>query len=397
MFLNGVNVALNAALLAYAFLGQEMQLFITFVQAFQLTDLLQTKSNPIFPLIQTSAKIAIAWFGAPDYMNYLAIVWATADIVRYLYHVCRHIPYIKTLRYTMYRVLYPVGFALELLTVDHVVPPQYKVAFFAAYGYIALNMYSNMSNLESKQYLVDCLSKQAGSGVTVEYNRTVYNVSNVDQIQKYNRYKLTKREDGSYLLKDYGLQISWRLVYILEYLGALVAYPYMVGELRLDVVLWTLHYTKRIFESIFVHKFSNDTMPLTNLFKNSAYYWGAGLLLGFHATFEHRSIDILYVCLWVLCQSGNMFCHVYLANLRKDGSREHVLPTNWLFRQVTCPNYTFEILGWLLFTLIGQQYVDLWKLAFCCVGAGQMYVWAGGKYRRYKKLFGDKYKVNRKL
>ena len=394
MFLNMINIALNAALLAYTFLGQDKQLFLTFVQAFQLTDLLQTKSNPIFPLIQTSAKIVVAWFGAPDYMNYLAFVWATADIIRYLYHV---FPYIKKLRYTMYRVLYPIGFALELLTVHSLIPPQYKVAFFAAYGYIALNMYSNMSNLESKQYLVDCLSKHAGSNHIVEYNRIVYNVSNLDQIQKYNRYKLAKREDGSYLLKDYGLQISWRLVYILEYLGALVAYPYMVGELRLDVVLWTLHYTKRILESVFVHKFSNDTMPLTNLFKNSAYYWGAGLILGYHATFVNKQIDILYVCLWALCQSGNMFCHVYLANLRKDGSREHVLPTNWLFRLTTCPNYTFEVIGWFLFALIGQQYVDLWKLAFCCVGAGQMYVWAGGKYRRYKKLFGDKYKVSVKL
>ena len=162
MFLNMINVALNATLLAYAFLGQDKQLFVTFykftafitfsqfttfVQAFQLTDLLQTKSNPIFPLIQTSAKIVVAWFGAPDYMNYLAAVWATADMVRYLYHVCPHIPYIKTLRYTMYRVLYPIGFALELLTVNSLIPEQYKVAFVAAYGYVALNMYCNMSNL----------------------------------------------------------------------------------------------------------------------------------------------------------------------------------------------------------------------------------------------------------
>ena len=38
------------------------------------------------------------------------------------------------------------------------------------------------------------------------------------------------------------------------------------------------HYLKREFETIFIHRFSNATMPFLNVFKNSTHYW---ILLGF--------------------------------------------------------------------------------------------------------------------
>jgi very-long-chain enoyl-CoA reductase len=97
---------------------------------------------------------------------------------------------------------------------------------------------------------------------------------------------------------------------------------------------------------------------------------------------------------------GNGYCHWYLASLRSDKtSREHILPMNVLFRWVVCPNYTFEIMGWALFSLLGDTYGSYFvvRALFCFVGAFQMYTWAGGKKRRYKKLFGDKYKVTGNL
>jgi len=223
-------------------------------------------------------------------------------------------------------------------------------------------------------------------------------------------------------------------VYLIEYFGAFVAFPLMVSDWRRpDVILWTIHYTKRLLESAFLHSFSSDTMQFANVFKNSAYYWGAGFLLGYFAEGTEMNADPVVIGLWCICQMGNAYCHYYLANLRSgrgqpavsplpsqgtyevgEGAstltrnpqsrgtavsllREHVLPTNFLFRIVCCPNYTFEILGWALFACLGYNGLDVYfgvKTLFCAMGAAQMYQWAHGKKKRYKKLFGDKYKVS---
>jgi very-long-chain enoyl-CoA reductase len=180
---------------------------------------------------------------------------------------------------------------------------------------------------------------------------------------------------------------------------------------RPDVLMWIAHYTKRILESIFIHSFSADTMPFENIFKNSLYYWGAGWVLGYMTPThmmagEVATHNVVIIGAWIACQLGNLFVHHYLANLRvaPDGSRitGHVLPTNPLFRLVVCPNYGFEVMGWMCFALLdcwapNMVWYVIAKSVFCVIGAGQMYVWAGGKRKRYRRLFGDKYKTKQRI
>lgn len=50
----------------------------------------------------------------------------------------------------------------------------------------------------------------------------------------------------------------------------------------LAAACYTLHYAKRLLETIFVHRFSHSTMPIANLFKNCTYYWGFTAFVAYH-------------------------------------------------------------------------------------------------------------------
>jgi very-long-chain enoyl-CoA reductase len=372
------------------------------------------KSNTAVTAMQTGAKLVVAYYGKPDYMKYLGLVWAFSDLVRYVYHLVPNMQFVKILRYSQYKLLYPIGVGLELMTILPAIDNSYaKFAVFGLYIAIFPHMYNHTSKMETNQYILSIINKYRSVSVDTDKfivygkNRYVFTDETLSVVKaklsgsRYN-WKPHTSEANTWVLKDYGLQISWRLVYVIEYWGAFILFPIMVQDgARLDVILWSIHYGKRIYESMFVHSFSSDTMPIANLFKNSAYYWGAAALLGYNAQFEMITMNAhntFIVLLWSLCQIGNGFCHYYLANLRSDPtSREHILPTNILFQIVTCPNYTYEILGWALFACLGYNGLTTYfgvKVLFCMIGAGQMYQWARGKKRRYKKLFGDKYKVS---
>ena len=59
-----------------------------------------------------------------------------------------------------------------------------------------------------------------------------------------------------------------------------------------------LHYLKREYETLFVHRFGNGTMPLRNLFKNSSYYWGNAIVCSYfinHPLYTPPSDMIVYI------------------------------------------------------------------------------------------------------
>jgi len=218
-------------------------------------------------------------------------------------------------------------------------------------------------------------------------------------------------------LKDLGPQISWKLVFITEYAGPLVLYavfyfrllPWIYGlptsefgkpsndpTVKLAMICHSLHYLKREFETLFIHRFSNGTMPLRNIFKNSSYYWGFGLALGYFInhplyTAPPEAQTKLWTIVWAIMEFGNFSIHVALKNLRPPGTkiRKVPMPTSnpftWLFALTTCPNYTYEVAGWVAFTLMTNCAMGG---VFTVCGFLQMMVWAKGKRRNYIKEFG---------
>ncbi|ANB13440.1 trans-2-enoyl-CoA reductase (NADPH) TSC13 [Sugiyamaella lignohabitans] len=233
-------------------------------------------------------------------------------------------------------------------------------------------------------------------------------------------------------VKDLGPQLAWRTVFIIEYFGPLFIHPFFyfaqtlvygtefehTREQALIFGFVILHFLKREFETVFVHKFSLATMPLFNVFKNSGHYWGlSGILLGYftyapssffssHAStlskylfsrqslFELSEISYLAISfLWVFAELANYRTHVILSNLRTTGSTERKIPYGFGFNLVSCPNYFFESVGWLAIFLLSQNWS---ALVFFVVATAQMWVWAVKKHRRYRKEFPD-YPKDRKI
>ncbi|KAB8072881.1 3-oxo-5-alpha-steroid 4-dehydrogenase-domain-containing protein [Aspergillus leporis] len=220
-------------------------------------------------------------------------------------------------------------------------------------------------------------------------------------------------------VKDLGPQIAWRTVFIIEYFGPLVIpalflYPLrpylyynadkpLLGPSYLQQVvcaLLSLHFLKREFETIFIHRFSNATMPARNIFKNSAHYW---VLAGFNIAYwvfrpdataatDEPSPALFYTGLGLFAfgELANLNSHVVLRGLRRPGSTDRGIPSGFGFSLVTCPNYLFEIIAWLgIYLVSGLSWSVLF---FITAGGAQMALWAKKKERRYRKEFGDKYK-----
>ena len=121
---------------------------------------------------------------------------------------------------------------------------------------------------------------------------------------------------------------------------------------------------KRELETIYVHKFSNATMPAFNIFKNSGHYWilsgfnlayfvyapakKLGLLkFFFHVNQLPTSFNNLLFALWVFAELSNLVTHLNLSGLRKEDTK------NMLFLSVTV------LIGFLVQTISLNPYLGL--------------------------------------
>lgn len=228
------------------------------------------------------------------------------------------------------------------------------------------------------------------------------------------------------MLSSPGPQIAWKTVFIIEYLGPLLIHPAILllrpyifhnhGEpvphpaiaQTLSMWLIVMHFCKREFETLFIHRFSSATMPAMNIFKNSAHYWIlAGLNIALFTYSPSSSCpttrsqpypwwNAVAIGLFLVGELGNLWAHIILMNLRSAGGAERGIPKGGVFSfiPVTCPNYFFEIVAWLGIWMANRS----WSTAiFIAVAAFQMAVWAQKKERRYRREFGDGYKKRRSV
>ncbi|KAG7033052.1 Very-long-chain enoyl-CoA reductase [Cucurbita argyrosperma subsp. argyrosperma] len=156
---------------------------------------------------------------------------------------------------------------------------------------------------------------------------------------------------------------------------------------------WCFHYFKRIMETFFVHRFSHATSPLSNVFRNCAYYWSFGSYIAYYVNHPLYSpvgdfqMKIGFA-FGLLCQVCNFYCHILLRKLRSpEGNGGYQIPKGFLFNIVTCANYTTEIYQWVGFNIATQTVAGY---IFLVVATLIMTNWALAKHRRLKKLFDGK-------
>lgn len=224
-------------------------------------------------------------------------------------------------------------------------------------------------------------------------------------------------------VKDLGPQISWRLVFVCEYIGPIIIHTllYRLSQNQsviskfhnssvhrdpflYSLIYWlnTIHYTKRVLESLFLHKFSQATMPLFNLFKNSSHYWilngsiaasyfGYGFLIGndtLRPVYEFLHLEKVntLVTLFLISEAWNFYIHLKLrlwGDLqKKQGNTTKRVPLNeGIFNVLVAPNYSFEVWSWIWFAFIAR--LNIFALIFLAVSATQMYLWAQKKNKKY--------------
>ncbi|KAI8848083.1 3-oxo-5-alpha-steroid 4-dehydrogenase-domain-containing protein [Chytridium lagenaria] len=222
------------------------------------------------------------------------------------------------------------------------------------------------------------------------------------------------KDGDTIVFKDLGPQIGWTTVFLIEYFGPILIHPLIYFNQSLfygseapktviqTTVLWMviLHFIKREYETVFVHRFSNSTMPLRNLPKNCFHYWVfSGVMLayfiyqpafngGYFGGVSSNIGILLLTALYLYAEVSNYITHVILAQLRPPGSRVRKIPFGYGFNVVACPNYFFECLAWLTVAILSGS-VAAWF--FLCVSFGQMYLWAQKKHKRYINEFGSQY------
>ncbi len=298
--------------------------------------------------------------------------------------------------------------------------PSFFVSLFSSMS-LTLNVVSRSGNsLGSfslpKGSTVDELKRQfASKHRKYTFDRQYFTIGNDPKTRQVlqngkllNEYKFPS--DFTVIFKDLGPQIGWKTVFHVEYFGPILLHslvyffpqffypgqtiqPYTFTQ-KVAFACVIFHYLKRELETHFVHRFSAATMPLFNIFKNSFHYWIIGGIsiayFLYHPLFTEtfsQGFVTAAAALFILCEFGNLYCHIILKNLRRPGTRERGVPRGFLFEFVSCANYTFEIWAWTIFSVFTMTLTSWFFLA---VSTAQIMAWSVKKHVALKKEFGDK-------
>jgi very-long-chain enoyl-CoA reductase len=126
-----------------------------------------------------------------------------------------------------------------------------------------------------------------------------------------------------------------------------------------------IHFTKRVLETLFLHKYSGPIGIFTT-FMIAGFYSLCAYLIGYLNRQPVPSADIWFyigVVLFIVGILGNFIHHKILADLRKN-TLDYIIPSSGLFNFIVCPHYLFEIVSWLGIFLVSRHLASLLVIIF---------------------------------
>lgn len=152
------------------------------------------------------------------------------------------------------------------------------------------------------------------------------------------------------------------LAYSPAFVASVTSLAFMQDEgLRFTMVASALsvHFFKRLFEVLFIHKYSGS-MPIDTVIVISASYFLSSLTMIYSqhlcGRFAEPITDLKYagIAIFLVGIVGNFYHHYILSKLRTEGEKEYKIPQGGMFDLVICPHYLFEILGFIGISCISQ-------------------------------------------
>jgi very-long-chain enoyl-CoA reductase len=175
----------------------------------------------------------------------------------------------------------------------------------------------------------------------------------------------------------YGVEQEWRFN---QTVGALVAF---------------LHYFRRLIESNFIHRFTDQPLPWVAIPGIMFYYWflfGICVMYFFlNPTYSpvlplSDNINIALGALFMLFEALNFRCHCITAALRKPGSNERGIPQGCGFGIVTVANYMWEGFAWMAYIPLAQTWGALF---FSFASWLAMYQRGKERHAKYEQQFPE--------
>ncbi|KAI3997207.1 hypothetical protein MKX01_009051 [Papaver californicum] len=162
----------------------------------------------------------------------------------------------------------------------------------------------------------------------------------------------------------FSTRICMLTMYIPSFVASIVSFFWLFPSHDIRFILLnsalTLHFLKRIFEVLFVHRYSGE-MTLNITFMISLSYCISTMtiihnqhLLG-SAPDPQIDLKFIGVVVFLMGTAGNFYHHYMLSKLREKSGTGYKIPKGGLFGLVICPHYLFEILVFVGISVISQS------------------------------------------